>query len=87
MTSLPRNTVHAIGCVRRGCTRQTLTGSMRTSGDPLIMPIGRVDSRQVVTSRRMSVTTPLHEEHQELLPHVEALRTVAEAAEGDHDTL
>jgi iron-sulfur cluster repair protein YtfE (RIC family) len=35
----------------------------------------------------MSVTKPLHDEHQELLPHIEALRTAAEAAEGDRDML
>lgn len=35
----------------------------------------------------MSVTKPLHDEHQELLPHVETLRVAAEAAEHDADQL
>ncbi|NUW39479.1 hemerythrin domain-containing protein [Nonomuraea rhodomycinica] len=35
----------------------------------------------------MGVTAPLRREHQELLPHIEALCAVAEAAEGDRDTL
>ena len=35
----------------------------------------------------VSVTRPLHDEHQELLPHVELLRLAAEAAEGDGSSL
>jgi iron-sulfur cluster repair protein YtfE (RIC family) len=35
----------------------------------------------------MSVTKPLRDEHQELLPHVESLRLSAEAADGDPDRL
>ena len=35
----------------------------------------------------MSVTKPLREEHRELLPQIESLRTAAEAAESDGDGL
>jgi iron-sulfur cluster repair protein YtfE (RIC family) len=35
----------------------------------------------------MSVTEPLHDEHQQLLPRVETLREAAEAADGGADTV
>ena len=35
----------------------------------------------------MSVTKPLRDEHQELLPHIESLRVAAEAAEGNGNGL
>ena len=35
----------------------------------------------------MSVTKPLRDEHQELLPHIESLRAAAEAAEGNGNGL